>query len=576
MHSAADSIALVAHWTFYCIFFFLLGRASLRLSCGAASPHFFDSAWTGILVCTGALQIWHLFLPVSQKPFWILFGLAAIGAIPGLPGVFAGPKQTSKLNWALLLLTAFWLAHQTFDPTFIYDSEVYHFATIRWNSAHALVPGLGNLFIYFGLNQAYFLFAALLDRVSAFHEGCLSVNGFLVLLLAAECLHAASQVLDSRRTRPSYSAICLCLALPFVLKLGLHNLGSPTPDVMVDALIVRFFSRLVLIFEETSPADALPGVVACVIFSAAAVPIKASLAGFAFGSEILLLGIARYGWSAGRQIWPRTLLISLVSGVFFVVPFLIRGVICSGYPLLPSTLFSFPVDWRMPEAEVREFALYIRGFARSHEHGAKALFYANNMEWIGPWMKRTLFSMPGLTLALSVFTWLPVAWLAGMRRKPDMVRPAPQDWAVLLVPGLAFAFWLAAAPDLRFGAYLFYILSIWLWCRIFTQSQGLPFLGDLLRLAPIGVIVLSLVILCRAASWYPGGYPRAPEFHLVELRLASGLTVSVPNAPPEADEWRIGYATPPATARAAPDLALRSDSLSGGFRLTGAFPGTQK
>ena len=503
-------------------------------------------------------------------------GIAAAQAFPGLKETFSGLRRIRGWNWALLLVTALWLAHQTFDPTFIYDSEVYHFATIRWNTEHALVPGLGDLFIYFGLNQSYFLLAALLDRVSAFHEGCLSVNGFLVLLLAAECLHAGSQMLDPRRKNAPYAVTCLCLALPFVLKLGQHNLGSPTPDVIVDALIIRFFSRLVSILEETQPMAAMPGIVACVIFSAAAVPVKASLAGFAGGTEILLLGLAFFGWSGGRQILPRTLSVSAIAGCFFILPFLVRGVICTGYPLFPSTSFAFAVDWRMPIAEVREFGFYIRGFARSHEHGAKAIAYANNLEWIGPWVKRSLLSMPGMTFALSFLVWLPVQLFTVMKRKRDYVPLAPRGSGVLLVLGIAILFWLLAAPDMRFGGYLFYVLSTWLWCRIFSQFQNRPFLGALPRAVPSVAVIISVLLLCRGSSWHPGGYPRAPRFQLRELKLASGLTVFVPDAPPEADEWRIGYARPPATARAARDLALRSDTLDGGFRCTEGDSGAQK
>lgn len=64
-----------------------------------------------------------------------------------------------------------------------------------------------------------------------------------------------------------------------------------------------------------------------------------------------------------RKAWPRLLPLLLISFLIFAVllaaaiffPWILRGVIISGYPLFPSSALGAPVAWKIPKAAVSHF-----------------------------------------------------------------------------------------------------------------------------------------------------------------------------------------------------------------------------
>ena len=226
LHCISIHCLILLHWVFYAVVFSLLGRMTLRLGAKSCCNSFWDATWTGIFIAIGLLQIWHFFLPITFLPLGILTIVAAVEAFKTRQSSFTLLRFNETGLLALAALAALWLAQKSLDPNFHYDSEAYDFATIRSNAELPLIPGMANLYIYYGLNQSYFLFAALLDKTSLLPMGCLITNGFLILLLSCESIYASRQLLRYPQQKVLPSALFLCLALPFVLKLGLNGLGS--------------------------------------------------------------------------------------------------------------------------------------------------------------------------------------------------------------------------------------------------------------------------------------------------------------------------------------------------------------
>ena len=82
-------------------------------------------------------------------------------------------------------LLAVWLSKLATVGRIHGDSGAYHMPTVHWLVEHAIVPGLGNLYALFALNQSYFLYIGLLDAGPFASRPQVLANGLLLLGLFA-------------------------------------------------------------------------------------------------------------------------------------------------------------------------------------------------------------------------------------------------------------------------------------------------------------------------------------------------------------------------------------------------------
>ena len=530
----------------------LLGRRA------ASADDWLEGFWIGFASVLAALQLWQLCFPIDQR---IVFVVACTGVLGVLVEgtapwrlVAHGLRRHAIAVTGLTVATA-WFALQALGGPRNGDSGLYHVPTITWHLAHRLPPGLGNLAAPFAYNQSFFLWAALLERGPLPGRGTHVGNTLLVVALLARVCLGLSRLVRRRRCTPAdavYGAL-----LPGVLLVGRDiNLTSPSPDIAVYTLgIVLAVEFLRFLTEGRRFADlaALAVLVAC------APPLKLSLGGLA-ATTAIVAGIAwlrssPHGTGIGRAA-------AVLGAIALVGPgvWMLRGVVVSGYPLYPATLFGTGVDWAVPYDTVVAEAKLIR-----YWNGVEGWW---TMLWRDPgWLVRWLPTLDWLRADVLVPLGIAAAaLLAGgvqTAMRPRSARALP---AIVVLPTLgSIAYCIAAAPRARYGASAYWVLaveSLWLALPASVLEAGHT---RARRIVAVLALVLAAVFLQRA-----DGLPLVPELRDFEphvrgtatpYTLPSGLVVNDPG--PGMQCWEAALPCSPFHNDA---LRLRRpDDLASGF-----------
>lgn len=539
---------------------------------GLPPPVLFRCFWVGWAAAVVFLQIWHFWLPVNSLALALVV-LAGVGGLVRL-GRQGAPRDWPRFPGRLLYvllggLLLLWVANHALHPPRNIDSGLYHLQAIRWTVSYPLVPGLGNLHGRLAFNNSYFLYPALLaagpwaGRVSHF------ANSLLVAVFLLYALWCAFQVPRTPYPRQlSYLYTAFFLA-PVLDKVYRYNLASPSPDLalfLLGAVLSGLLVDLVLT-PPASPATASPAAAAAVFLAAAGVTLKSAFLplGLGLGGGALYLWVRRAPPAAGR----RPLLWAAGCLLLVVLPWLGRGVVLSGYPLYPAAVGAFPVQWRLPAAQARQEADWIRGYARDPQQDYRQVL--DNWRWLGPWLQRAAVSYDvAAPLALLTLTGVAAA-LYARRRRAAGVRP-PAAVLLLTPPLLSILAWFLAAPDPRLVGAAFWMVAAAAAVLVLRRFSPLPVPPRaLLVVGALYAGVALAPLLPHLSLVAPGpdyGFHPTPVAFLDTRLTASGLALHVPR-----DRGLCWDAGLPCTPFPNPGLRWRRPGdLGGGFLPPAAAP----
>lgn len=512
-------------------------------------------AWMGWAASIILLQIWHMFLPVDWR------ALATIGAI-GLSGATAAIVASKDAAWRkpsrraiatamIFALAAVWLANHAVRQPVIRDSGLYHLNAIRWAAEYPIVPGLGNLHGRLAFNNSFFLYAAMLDVGPFAHKSHQLASGLLMLLVVWRCLQGAMHVLFGRGDEDTgHLYYTLFLAPVTVWCVASGYASSPSPDVAIYLLAIVTAGALI-------PWRQIAGrkhysLIEVAVLAAVGVTVKLSFAVFA--AAVCLAGrLSEQGES--RRARLLTVVIGSVLGLSALLPWMVRGVILSGYPLYPVSRFGFPVDWRIDEHVLIAQADWIRSWARNPL--ATPAETLGSWSWLWPWINRVVSQHAFDVLIPSV-----LALLALLMRRSRALPASSRGvavWVPVAVPVIGLAAWFFSAPDPRFAGSFFWVLAILL------LVSGLAGINE--RALKIVVVVYSVVLVVQQVNpihffhtWKDPGV--AKQVPLESRTTRSGLEVWVPK---EGDQCWDGPLV--CTPYFSPILELRdANDMSKGFK----------
>jgi hypothetical protein len=481
-----------------------------------------------------------------------------------------------------VVLAALWVAGQCLGPFQSWDGVLYHVQGVAWAKAHPAIPGIANLHGPLAFNNSSFLYDALVD--SWIWEG----RGFHVAhgtLLLVSVLQGVSAGLRWRRPGQSgnRSRLLEFLLLPIALCYT-PEVATYSTDLPMALTLSAGFAHACAVMAERSesaqPISRETQVVSALLFGAA-IAIKLTAAVFAATAlAVLVWRDRRVSGSAVSSLWAwRWCAVTLL---IFLGPWVVRGIVLSGYPFFPLPFFGLAVDWRAPLEQARAEL-------------ANITFTEREFTWhlIGSgWMSLTLVRNVGAILLPSLLTAL--AFIQWLRVKNGSRNLGVQHWALALPALAGIAAWFPSAPSHRYAPVLFWTLAAvgvsgWLLSALRASAMK----EKTAWLIAVGIAISPLAASSASALFLHGpgagmvsfrknsvgslgrGLPFLPtDFPTQPFVTNSGFVLNTPvpraNAPdlPNA----CGNAPLPCTANPAANLELRTPgNLEKGFRIRGEW-----
>jgi hypothetical protein len=517
--------------------------------------------WVGLALAIGVLQLAHFAVPIGAGAGIALLIVAGISLARERRALRLLVPEGSAARWAAggcALLVAC-LAVAGLRPLEHYDTGLYLLGAMSWFGDYALVPGLGNLHGRFAFNNSHLLVASVLDVGPWSNRAHHLMNGGLMAAFVVGGLHAGRGLFapdDDPRAGRASAAFALVMIVPAVLLSHryLVSLSTDFPVTLVALVVAWRGFRLLAGEAEGAARVELRDVT---LLSAAGVCIKLSALVFLGGVWLLaLLVVARDADRSGRSLAYDVVPALAIAGLM-MLPWLVRGVVLSGYPLYPSSLVSWPVDWRVPVSSVDSEAAGVRAWARVP--GVPRELTLSGWYWTESWMRRHLVVRVGVGFPLPLLLGAAGVAIAAVGGSLGRHSRATRGLALILPAALAFAFWFWMAPDPRFALFVFWTIAaaglaaaVGVWRGAWLRP------GWCLALLVSALLVLSLE---RADLDRPRGFTPIPEVPTEKYQTAAGLEVRVPIGSDQC--WG---AVQPCTPHRRPELTLRRPGeLASGF-----------
>ena len=561
---------ILVSWLLLFVAIAALGSLSRSADPADESLDVFQTFWIGVGLLTSLIEVGSLFLPLNLR-FQIAVLLLSLVGLPSLVRHVAASRPWGGAwgSGAITLLLALRAAGGAVTRRCVvpYDTDLYHFSSVRWMKEFAAVPGLANLHCRLGFNSAFLLFSALVDNGIWSLKSAWITSGFLHVVVTGQFVHA---VVGRRQGNPRRAVLFALFSLAYLIR-AVVSYGA---DLSYDrpALIVQ----MVLLFELLRfPLDRRPpsgGRVAVILVL--------SVLGFAIkptGLVFMVLGVLFAGYVLLRDFSFRQFAMVTLIPALILGGYLARNAILSGWLLYPAPFGRLNLSWAMPSspAQGREMppdlqcvtGLYrtIKAFARVPGPGHLNAVDKGVQYWLPQW-----WDSNKATSEMTLFwagTLLMVLYLIALCLKRGS--PVLRELYYAAYPLLGLSFWFASAPDMRYGDAYFWMLPA-------LALSGILSLGTFTPRTAISAAALCFVFLCALAHldfairhrvwlWRT---PVARGLPTREVTLKNGqdppLVVFVPQVPEESDQ--CGDAPLPCTPHPRDTLMMRTPgSLGDGF-----------
>jgi hypothetical protein len=490
--------------------------------------------WFGMALITGFLQLYHFFRPIDSIAVYLIMGLGLAGWISNRKLLLKGWGEEGKPGLAalLLLMTAAIIAFRCAAVGEHYDTGLYGAQAVRWFITYPLVPGLGNVIGQLGFNSSVFLWFAALDQGPWQGLSHHLFVGFVIVALFASILPSAVRLVRSESSAPIdwYFTLLFVPATIWGSTSKIVGMNTDLPTSVICLVAAGMLMRALDGSREgpgTGESESRPIylVLAMALFSLA-VTFKISSAVFASVgwsvAAVNLWSVSRKG-KLGSKLWVLGLALSAV----FVLAWVGRGLILTGYPFFPSTALGIPVDWKVAAFETQKQAEFARSFARVPEITFE---YAYGWSWLKPWFRELVREREGFLIPL----FLMLSGLAAIIRTVQKKGDGHPRWFWLLTPALGgLGFWFLEAPAMRFGE-----PAMWTAGATLGTIAAVRFLNERgkIRFA-VGVLVVLTAWAAHPRLFW-GSYfrpsvkvhtfLRLPEAKLRGHQTSSGLLVNIP------------------------------------------------
>jgi hypothetical protein len=513
------------------LFLWLIGAAAGSKPIGV--DLIFRAPWIGYALLVGVLQLVHLFWPINRSVSTVIGASLALcaGSILFIWGLRKKWSWKSIGVGVAIAATLGVLSFAVFQPVFNsctkamchYDLGLYYLKLIRWTEEFPIVPGLVNVQEHLAFNQSAFLVIALIDSLVPNRWGLLLVGGFLPwlgLTLSAFALARLATFELRANGNPTPIEVAYAVSAPvWIFTLANAHISSASPDCIISSLSLHLFLIFVS-FVTSGDAEREHDFAEVLLLGGVCVAVKSSCLGlvvaiWAVCVAMVLLRKREAGLIFFRK---RTLTMATVAAVFLLT-WVGRGVILSGYPLFPSSALSMPVSWRMPVRNVREFRWDTVRWAREADPSISVKKTIRTWRWLPGWFERIL-AMP------NQFIWPAQVGVAGSTALvafglfSSSLRRNIRNLLLLVIPLIAYMlFWFFTAPHVRYFGPAMWIFAV---CPALAFAAGGARVGLTSTLAALLATAIPMLLLAKEFNWsWSRPEPRLPEFRTMELKIVT-------------------------------------------------------
>lgn len=547
-------------WAVALVIFAILGKSGLRFIYGKDNKFLkeYDVCIIfGICVCNLYAQIISIFIPVETKAF---AGIAIFVLIAGVwlyieNELFADTKRKLQnffnrkyiiLSLIVIIGVVLWT---TITPQH-YDTYLYHAQAIRWIEEYGIVPGLGNLHYRFAYNSSFMTLQALFSFKWLTGQSFHVMNGFITVFML---LYVMFTMFQCGEKKVYCSDLLKAASLMYILY-DCRNISSPNTDTI--ALLLAYYILIKWAeYSERKDSDVLNYSMLCILV-VYVTTIKLSV-----GIFVLLV------------TYPAIILIKekriidiskhLLAGVVILIPYIVRGIIISGYALYPYEATAVKtLDWVMPEELLQIDRKEIIAWGRGHADTSRIPEHV--WQWFGGWFV-SINILWKLLIILSLFALIYIIVRIITERNEWTFSPY---MCLVLICIIGLGFWMFSAPLPRYGViYMTSIPCLAVDMYIKKREIKLDYSNIINSLKYIICVFYILIFIGYSYVFNLGipsivkqsDYANRPTYNI----SSSGVDYAIPV------EWDLaGYDPFPETPHAttAELIKLRGEDLKDGFR----------
>ena len=538
---------IMINWLYVLITTFCLGYAFSRLA-GKLFGYRIKSVDSLLMAGLGAAtvyaQFFSLFYRVSLLANVVLVIFSAMTVLFWhqdmkrlLTESFRGSSRAVKI--LIPVLFVLW-AYFTSRGYMVHDTKLYHAQSIRWIEEYGIVPGQGVVNSRFSYNSSVFSLAALYSLKFVFGQSMHAMSGWFAFLLSVTTLDIIKGVKKFR-----FSDFANVAAI-YYLTLITDEVLAPSSDYAT--MCVLFFlviKWLRLLEQPKEDQQTAPYGLLCVL-GVYALTLKLTA-----GLILLLLIKPAYRLLKEKQ-WKQ-ILCYLLLGILTAAPWLIRGVLISGWFLYPfPALDLFDLPWKQKTEWVKTDAGAIKTWGRGVNNSTLAA--QPIWEWYSTWFKTLSLMEKGIALVdiAALVSFVGAAIAVFLRKNRENLHRL----LVCATAACSYLYWQTSAPLPRYG----YAYMLLLPALVFGWGILLLKKDRLLRggLALYGVYkIVMLISYIAGCAWYPA-YIRQVDYYSADTEV---WTVEVDGVEFYCtEEDGIGYAYFPGSS-AYEEFRLRGNGL---------------
>ena len=394
------------------------------------------------------------------------------------------------------------------------------------------------------------------------------------------CWQAAWPWLNLLRVKGDRSLTTLfyALMLPVVLwQASTAYLVGYSPDFVIFTLQIVLGGEILRLFAGKQDLASFRERCAYIL-SLVALGLTVKLSFGAFGALLLVVMFGLYGLRfkfslrEHRRTWAGWAGLLAV----WVLPWLARNLILSGYLLFPLTLISLPFPWRMPDYLAAPVSGVITSWARTR---SETIAYTGDWAWFKEWFGKFVFEVKWgflLSVALIIFN---SGFALLFRRRLSKGEKFFREGGLAALGAISLAaviYWFILAPDYRFSGAVFWTLLVSQVLLALLLLERADFAPSLPGMVLAAVFLLTLWIspdqfsrnLSLRTLVSPPGIAQVakqyrPADSLVSRTTASGLEVYTPRDAP--DCWNAPLPCAPANDYSARLSLIDPGNLQKGF-----------